>query len=338
MTNFTMKDIYQKLSLIGLKKKKVNECMPDWWLENCTEITKTEAGIQETLWRIANNFSIDYGSLIESFSEKDKKPKFIFGSHLFKHSQNLSETELQPAVSVAMFIAKNTIRVYEKPLADLNGLTALSIREQLLQNAKWLDFETLLDYTWSLGIPVIFSSNIPPKKMDGLALKIQDRPVIILTKGRTHGYLVFDLAHELGHIVLGHLNQKKMIVDEKISANDKETEFFEQQADEFALELLTGVGNTKFVTKKHYSPIGLSQAVLKKANEYHIDPLHIVLNYGHSSGQFPLANQVLSYLVMQLGLKKTDQQIAYEYYLNNIDLNSFDDEEVILNLIGQAKK
>ena len=242
MTNFTMKDIYHKLSLIGLKKKKVNECMPDWWLENYKEITKTEAGIQETLWRIANNFSIDFGSLIESFSEENKKPTFIFGSHhLFKHSQNLSETELQPAVSVAMFIAKNTIKIYEKPLADLSNLTALSIREHLLKNAKWVDFETLLNYVWSLGIPVIFSSNIPPKKMDGLALKIQDRPVIVLTKGRTHGYLVFDLAHELGHIVLGHLNQSKMIVDEKINANDTETEILEQQADEFALELLSTV-------------------------------------------------------------------------------------------------
>lgn len=237
-----------------------------------------------------------------------------------------------------MFIAKNTIKIYEKPLADLSNLTALSIREHLLRNAKWVDFETLLNYVWSLGIPVIFSSNIPPKKMDGLALKIQDRPVIVLTKGRTHGYLVFDLAHELGHIILGHLNQQTMIIDEKISANDTETETLEQQADGFALELLTGVGNAKFVTKKHYSPIGLSQAVLKKANEYHIDPLHIVLNYGHSSSQFPLANQVLSYLVTQLDLKKTDQQIAYEYYLNNINLDDFDDEEIILNIIGQAKK
>lgn len=338
MTTITMKDIYQKLSLIGLKKKKVNECMPDWWLENSAEITKTEAGVQETLWRIANNFSIDFGSLIESFSEKDKEPKFIFGNHFFKHSKNLNETELQPAVSVAIFIAKNTIRAYEKPLVDLNGLTALSIREQLLQNAKWVNFETLLNYTWSLGIPVIFSNNIPPKKMDGLALKIQDRPVIILTKGRPHGYLVFDLAHELGHIVLGHLNQNKIIIDEKISANSTEVETFEQQADEFALELLTDGKNTKFVTKKNYSPIGLSQAILKKAKEYNIDPLHIVLNYGHSSGQFPLANQVLSYLVTQLGLDKTDQQIAYEYYLNNIGLDNFDDEEVILNIIGQAKK
>lgn len=338
MANFTMKDIYQKLSLIGLKKKKVNECMPDWWLENHTKITKTDAGIQETLWRIANNFSIDFGSLIESFSEKDKKPKFIFGNHLFKHSQNLSETELQPAVSVAMFIAKSTLKVYEKPLVGLNNLTAISIREHLLKNSNWIDFEILLNYVWSLGIPVIFSSNIPPKKMDGLALKIQDRPVIVLTKGRAHGYLVFDLAHELGHIVLGHLNQNQMIIDEKISANYTETEIFEQQADEFALELLTGVRNTKFITKKHYSPIGLSQAVLRKANEYHIDPLHIVLNYGHSSGQFPLANQVLGYLVTQLGLEKTDQQTAYDYYLNNIDLNSFDDEEVILNIIGHTKK
>lgn len=333
MTNFTMKDIYHKLSLIGLKKKKVNECMPDWWLEHCTEITKTEAGIQETLWHIANSFSIDFGSLIESFSEKDKKPKFIFGNHLFKHSQNLNETELQPAVSVAMFIAKNTMSVYEKPLADLNGLTALSIREKLLQNAKWLDFETLLSYTWSLGIPVIFSSNIPPKKMDGLALKIQDRPVIVLTKGRTHGYLVFDLAHELGHIVLGHLNQKKIIVDEKISANDIETELFEQQADEFALELLTGYKGIIYPTKK-YSPKGLFQLALRKSSEGKIDPLHFVLNYGHSSGQFSLANQVLGDLVKQLGLENTDQQIAYEYYLSNIDLNNFDDEEVILNIIG----
>lgn len=147
MTTFTMKDIYHKLSLIGLTKTDVNQLMPDWWLENSDEIIKTESGFQETLWYIANNHTIDFAGLLESFSNNNQTPKFIFGNHLFKHSKNLNETKLQPAVSVAMFIAKNTMKVYEKPLADLNGLTALSIREQLLQNAKWVDFEALLNYT-----------------------------------------------------------------------------------------------------------------------------------------------------------------------------------------------
>lgn len=338
MTTFTMKDIYQKLKLIKLEKKTINESMPNWWLENCTEIMKTEAGFQETLWRIANNFSIDFGSLIESL-EKDKEPKFIFGNHLFKHSQNLSETELQPAVSVAMFIAKNTIKIYEKPLADLSNLTALSIREQLLQNAKWVDFEALLNYTWSLGIPVIFANNLPKNKMDGLALKIQDRPVIVLTKKEKYGFLAFHLAHELGHIILGHLNQNTMIVDEKISANDIETENFEQEADEFALELLTGYKDSKFSTDKSYSQMNrLCQSIIKLANEHNIDPLHITLNYGHSNNNFPLARKLLSLLIKQLDIKKTDIDNAYQYYIENIDLDDFADEEVILNIIGKAKK
>lgn len=175
--------------------------------------------------------------------------------------------------------------------------------------------------------------------MDGLALKIQDRPVIVLTKKEKYGFLAFHLAHELGHIILGHLNQNTMIVDEKISANDIETENFEQEADEFALELLTGDKDSKFSTDKSYSQMNrLCQSIIKLANEHNIDPLHITLNYGHSNNNFPLARKLLSLLIKQLDIKKTDIDNAYEYYIQNVNLDNFNDEEVILNIIGQTKK
>ena len=55
--------------------------------------------------------------------------------------------------------------------------------------------------------------------MQGLALQRADRPTIILTSNRGNGWLVFDLAHELGHIILEHVNNDTWVVDKEIKEN-----------------------------------------------------------------------------------------------------------------------
>ncbi len=326
---YTMKPIYQKLSKIGLKKNDIKTYLPDWWEDS---IATTEVGFQESLWLIANTFHIDYKTLNLSFSEK-VIPQYRLPHHQFKHSVNLDQDKLKPAVAVSMLAAKLTLTAFETSLDDLSSLSAEKIREHLLsEDNQWIDFKVLIQYCWSIGIPVIFVKKIPSPKMDGLALLRNDRPVIILTKNDNHGILVFHLAHELGHIILGHVRENGMMIDKKIVKN--EFDDLEIQANEFALELLTGKANKKYSAKKGLSPKALAESVLLKAKEDRIDPLHIILNYGYSNNNFAFAKQVLQILVKKLEIIQTDQEVAQQVFIDNVDLDSINDDEVIRRIIG----
>ena len=326
---YSMKPVYKKLSKIGLKERVVKTYLPDWWEDS---IATTEVGFQESLWLIANTFHIDFKTLNLSISN-DSNPQYRLPHHQFKHSVNLDQEKLRPVVSVAMLAAKITLNAFEKPLNDLSSLTAKSIREKLLSDGnQWIDFKVLVQYCWSIGIPVIFIKEIPSPKMDGLALLKDDRPFIVLTKNDSHGVLVFHLAHELGHIILWHVKENGMMIDKKIVKN--EFDDLEIQANEFALELLTGKANKKYFTEKALSPKALAEAVLKKAEESNIDPLHIILNYGYSNDNSALAKKVLKILVQKLEIDQTDQQFGQQFFVDNVDLDSINDDEVIRRIIG----
>ena len=155
---YSMKPVYQKLSKIGLKKGMVKTYLPDWWDDS---IATTEVGFQESLWLIANTFHIDFKTLNLSISG-DSNPQYRLPNHKFKHSVNLDQDKLKPAVAVAMLAAKITLNTFEKPLADLSSLSAESIRERLLSDGnQWIDFKVLVQYCWNIGIPVIFIKEIP---------------------------------------------------------------------------------------------------------------------------------------------------------------------------------
>ncbi|MFN9957066.1 MAG: ImmA/IrrE family metallo-endopeptidase, partial [bacterium] len=86
------------------------------------------------------------------------------------------------------------------------------------------------------------------KKFAGLIQWHSTCPVIILSsKYQQSARLAFDLAHELGHLALAHLNNG-VLVDEDITFdNDCE----EEEANQFATELLLGdcdncLGDGKF--------------------------------------------------------------------------------------------
>lgn len=306
----------------------VKTYLPDWWEDS---IATTEEGFQESLWLIANTFHIDFKTLNLSISG-DSNPQYRLPNHQFKYSVNLDQDKLKPAVAVAMLAAKITLNSFEKPLADLSSLSAESIREKLLSDGnQWIDFKVLVQYCWSIGIPVIFIKEIPSPKMDGLALSQNDRPVIVLTKNDDYGVLVFHLAHELGHIILGHIKENGMMIDKKIVKDEEDD--LEIEANAFALELLTGKANKKYTAGK-ISPKALAESVLNKAKEESIDPLHIILNYGYSNNNFAFAKQVLQLLVKKLEIVQTDQNVAQQFFIDNIDLDSINDDEVIRRIIG----
>ncbi|WP_180144847.1 ImmA/IrrE family metallo-endopeptidase [Acinetobacter sp. YH12052] len=320
-----MQTLYSKLDTLGFKKSIVKKLLPDWWDDN---IANTPAGLQEASLILSKYLSIRYSSLIG-----DADPTFIVPKHKFKHASNVEEKDLTKAVALSCLAARLTLEAYENECANLVNISAKSIRKTLLaRNVPWIDFKTLLDYCWEIGIPVIFVENLPSPKMQGLALQLQGRPVIILTSTRKHGYLVFHLAHELGHIILGHVTDDDWVVDEKITESDCDNQ--ELEANKFALELITGRSDAAYRSESRLYPNTLAASALQVGRANKIDPMHIVLNYGFTINNMGLATAACKTLIKSLNIGESDQEIAKSTFMQYVDVDSLDDEKALRHLIG----
>jgi hypothetical protein len=178
--------------------------------------------------------------------------------------------------------------------------SAAQIRRAILgQGEPWVRFSNLIDYSWSLSIPVIQLLSCPSaRRPDGFCARIKGRPVIILCKkSASPAWLLCILAHELAHIALGHIDDDGALIDENVKHNVQDEE--ETAANAFAVELLTGNAENRFHTSGSWpNATPLADAAKPIAKEMRIDPGHIVLNYAHTMGDtfWPVANAALKLL------------------------------------------
>lgn len=327
-----MQPLYDKLSTAGFKKSLVSKLLPEWWND---EVASTPSGYQGAALRLAKLFSLRYTSLMDA-----GPAEFSLAGRCFKRQCHIDETRLNQASALASLSARLALRAFDRHFEG-QAPSAAEIRSHLLsRGAPWINFNTLVDYCWELGIPVIFVPSLPAPKMQGLALKIDGRPTIVLTSGRKYGYLVFDLAHELGHIALGHVSDNAWVIDEKIDAHPKpnlDQINIEAEANEFALELLTGNRNAKFTAKTRLTGTQLARHSIEYGRRNMIDPMHIALNYAFIQETMAVGNRAIAELVRLLGIKETDQDTCQSTFLRHVDIESLDDEESTLRqLIGAA--
>lgn len=134
--------------------------------------------------------------------------------------------------------------------------------------------------------------------MDGMAALIDGRPVIVLCKkNRQEAWLLFILAHELGHLVRAHVSQNGILIDENV-ANDSVDEQ-EQEANATAIEVLTGNSDCRFSTPGRWpNARQLAEMAQRHGRDHQIDPGHIILNYSDFKGKdfFRLGNAALQLL------------------------------------------
>src|SRR5262249_44964823 len=135
-------------------------------------------------------------------------------------------------------------------------------------------------------------------KMDGMAWVEGDRRAIVLCKNaKASAWLLFILAHELGHIALGHVGEDGALVDEEVDRTSSDDE--ESAANAFALELLTSIPECQvFAVGGKAGARALAQAAYQAGANERIDPGHLVLNCAYQEGGdfFRIANAALNLL------------------------------------------
>lgn len=322
-----IKPLLRRLSEVGYKENYIRrKVLPDWW-EDC--IALNPAGYEQAITLISRNLGLDPLSLQEE-GAPIRCREFSHPKYKLKPADTPEEVKI--AACIAFRSAQLACHAMPEPVAELPS-SAAEIRRAILNTGTvCIDFKALLDYCWNIGIPVLHVSEFPAgtHKPDALAVIVDGRPAIVLCKHTEYSaWLLFHLAHELGHIVLGHLQGTNILVDEEVQAD---TDAEETEANQFAVELLTGYKQVSYNFGDHAIKSRIAVNALIEGRDTDVDPGFIALNHGRATGNWGAANGALQLI------ERTPNAVATirERMLRHLDREqlSRDSDEFLMRITG----
>jgi Zn-dependent peptidase ImmA (M78 family) len=274
----------------GLDKSAIEAAWPDWWTDEAESSVSAQA---ELRFSLARKLGLDPTSLLN-----EEEPRWLWDdSAKFKGFRGDNDRDKPAINSFGSSIGRLLLQATPEG-QGLVGQTAKSIRDAILKNTHSVQLLDLISLLWGVGIPVIHLRVYPlsAKRMCAMAVRVGGRYAILLARDSSHpSPTAFHLAHEIGHIVLGHLSESGSIVDMEdpgSASGEKDDEEF--AADAFALELLTGKPVLQVLpVANSYTAAALAQSARQAANFAHIEPGVLVLCFGYSTGRWDIANKAL---------------------------------------------
>ena len=285
------KDLKDDLMRVTRLSENILEAAwPEWWSENAEDSPSAQA---ELRFSLARKLGLDPTSLLD-----DEQPEFVWEeSSKYKNFRGDQESE-KPALSAFGISTANLLFqcVSGKQDNPIESYSAGYLREAILSVNKFVGVPELLTFLWGISIPVIHLRLYPlaAKRMCAMAVKHRDSFAILLAYDSKYpASTAFHLAHEIGHIVLGHLEGSMALVDmeDPADVNIDEQDQEELAADRFALELLTGFPETPIeVIGTGKSASNLAKEAMAAAEKWRIEPGTIALCYGYRTGNWDVAN------------------------------------------------
>lgn len=285
----TMPTLYKRLSKIGLPQKFIQEkALPEWW---DSELESDPVAVLEVAGRIAKRLGLDMASVLDPDALITFKQ---VSSPKFKKMQNTEENRLIVAQGLATRVAEMVAYACKATFTGIDTDTS-KIREFILKNKPWIDLDVILQFCWSIGLPVVHFCEFPTKtiKMDGMAAVINGHPAIVVSSNRKYSaHLLFIIAHEIGHIACGHVKDG-VLIDEQITKEFQDKE--ENEANAFAIDLLLGEKD-KYIWGKQSDSIHLVRTVRQLATKDRVDPGVLALNYAWQTGEWDIGVGALKIL------------------------------------------
>lgn len=283
--------IKKRLKEAGLSDPLIDAAWPAWWSE---EACASQSAKAELRFSVARKLGLSPKSLFHDEVE------FVWKDDArFKHLSNETDSEKAALTSFGVSVCRLLARSLASPRGP-GSLKALDLRAAILQSRRFIDLQGLLATCWALGLPVIHLRLFPleAKRMHAMAVRAADRHAVLL--GRDSSYpapAAFTLAHELGHVMLGHVAATSAVIDIGDPSETPQGDKEEEEADRFALELLLGTARPDIQTsKKRFNAAELAQAVLEQGPALRIEPGTLALCLAHASGQWPIASAALQHI------------------------------------------
>ncbi|WP_293778437.1 ImmA/IrrE family metallo-endopeptidase [uncultured Oxalicibacterium sp.] len=315
----------QLVKSTGLTDAAINAAWPEWWSETADASPSAQA---ELRFSIARKLGLDPRSLLDN-----QEPSFFWDdSAKFKNFRGDAKNE-QPAIA-AFGTSVGRMLVNGTPeLAGIGQLSAKQIRASILRNERvpFVRLSDLLATCWGIGIPVIHLKVYPlaAKRMCAMAIRSGDRHAILLAKDANYPAMsAFHLAHEIGHIMLGHVTENSALIDmeEPGTAHDAQADHEEEEADRFALELLTGDADFKIAKEgPGHNAKELAHEARRLSIEYAIEPGTIALCYAYATQEWAVAQAAMQEIYDQdIPAWRVTNQIAS----NQLNWSELSDENV----------
>jgi hypothetical protein len=273
------------LKSLGLSDQVIHAAWPEWWSEAADSSASARA---ELRFSVSRKLGLDPNSLSDN-----EQPRFIWNDEgKFKRLTTESPSERAAIVSFGVSVARALIASIA-PGPPILGATAAEFRKSILNSQPFVRLIDVIALSWAVGIPVIHLRvfPLPAKRMSAMVLKVDGRFAVLLAKDANYpAPIAFYLAHELGHIALGHLSEDVALIDYGDTLQDSDPDQDEHAADRFGLELLTGMPSPTILPEAtNYNAASLAQAILRSAPELGIEPGTMALCFGHSNSAWEKA-------------------------------------------------
>jgi hypothetical protein len=287
----SLRSLYARLEQAGLDRKFIRETLlPDWWDD---AIAEHPTGYAEARLRIARALGLS----LRQLDSEDPLGEMLGETRLrCKTRRGTEPYSIRSTIALAKRAAELATRATPKPYEPLPE-TASQIRNAILQKHPWVCLDNLLAYCWQHGIPVIPLESKPrrSKRVDGLIVRVGERPVIVLACGyRYSARLLFIVAHELGHWARGHLSDQSILAEESIAREGESHE--EAEANWFAVELLTGKPDKAYWAPRSLTAAQLAEGARMAGRRDKVDPGVVALNYAWNQGTWEVGMGALKIL------------------------------------------
>lgn len=301
-TPITVKSTFERLQEAGYPRAYVTKLLPDWWDNS---LFKTSAGAFQFALILKQRLGLDV-----SFGQDGDLAIQPRATHAnFKRRVDTQVEELNVAAGLGTALARLAVFASTASYRDLpNDPLVLNGMVRGLSGRECVDFEGLLDLCWGHGIPVLFLKEIPrnTKKMTGMAVMVDGRPAILLGSGHDQkSRQLFVLAHELAHILCGHVQDNGVLIDEEIADVNEGLEGRaqvvrddqENEADTLAFRLIRN-GQLDIIRRipRQASAATLAAAAMRIGRENGIDQGHLILSYAKEHDDWMRAAQALRFL------------------------------------------
>lgn len=272
-----------ELRAAGLSAAAVEAAWPEWWSDQAESSVSAKA---ELRLAVARNLGLAPKALI------GERVDFVWRDRArFKHLRAQDELPVAALNSFGVSVGRSLIEATDRN-GDLLGLSARELRALLLSMGQ-PDLRGLLTVCWAIGVPVAHLKVWPlaQKAMHAMVIGQGGRHAILFSREASYPAMVaFTLAHEIGHIALGHVPADNILVDAEDPASAVERDDEEVAADRYALEVLMGAAEPDIrINFDTFNYVELAEAVLRAGPEYGIDPGTLALAVAHRRNAWPVA-------------------------------------------------
>jgi hypothetical protein len=282
--------LINRLRSAGISRAAIRAAWPSWWSKEAASSPSARA---ELRFELARRLGLEPKPLL------GERVEFVWNDEArFKYVS--TEDAAQRAALTSFGVSVGRILLRATSGVPIGVRDAVELRNAILKGARFVDLNSIIATCWALGIPVIHLRVFPleAKSMHAMVVGFDHRFAILL--GRDASYpapVAFTLAHEIGHIMLGHLADAPALVDLEDPATAGDGDEQEGEADRFALTLLTGSSDPDIRTNlERFNAPTLAKAVLEAADGYAVEPGTLALCLAHRRNAWPVAMASLRFI------------------------------------------